>query len=165
VVEGPFLKKNGDNTFFTINLNNAYNSTHGRLLAGSTLLGPVPGVNGTGVLATVTFKAKAAGNTPLHLSDTTLLDATPPPRNPIPHTTNHATVTVVTVFPVWDVNQDGKCDIKDLAIGAKAYGSSPGYPNWNPKADITGPTLLVPDGKVDIRDLALMAKHYGEIYE
>jgi len=163
IVEGPFLK-NGGNTFFTFNINNAYNATHGRLLAGSTLLGAVPGVNGSGTLATVTFKAKATGNTPLHLSDITLLDATPPPRNPIPHTTNHATVTVVSSYPIWDLNQDGKCDIKDLAIAAKAYGSYPGSPNWNPIADITGPTLLVPDGKVDIRDIALIAKHYGETY-
>ena len=98
IVEGPFLK-NGCNTFFTFNINNAYNATHGRLLAGSTLLGAVPGVNGSGTLATVTFKAKATGNTPLHLDDITLLDATPPPRNPIPHATNDATVKVLREPP------------------------------------------------------------------
>lgn len=64
---------------------------------------------------------------------------------------------------VGDINRDTKVDIKDVAIVAKAYGSMPGFPNWNPHADITGPEK-VPDGKVDIRDVALVAKHYGEIY-
>jgi len=64
----------------------------------------------------------------------------------------------------WDINNDSKCDIKDIAIVAKAFGSQPGDPNWNPYADITGPTPLVPDGRVDVRDVALVAKHFGEIY-
>jgi len=68
-------------------------------------------------------------------------------------------------FPPWDVNDDGKCNIEDIAIAAKAYGSKPGDPNWDPRADITGPTYLVPDGKVDIRDIALVAKHFGETYD
>lgn len=65
--------------------------------------------------------------------------------------------------PVYDINGDGKVDIKDIAIVAKAYGSEPGDPNWNPIADITGPTGE-PDGKVDVRDIALVAKHFGEVY-
>jgi PKD repeat protein len=64
--------------------------------------------------------------------------------------------------PPWDINGDGVTDIKDIAIVAKAYGSIPGMPNWNPDADITGPTPLVPDGKVDIRDIALVSSHFGE---
>ncbi|MCK4482465.1 right-handed parallel beta-helix repeat-containing protein [Candidatus Bathyarchaeota archaeon] len=65
---------------------------------------------------------------------------------------------------VGDLNRDMKIDIKDIAIAAKAFGSYPGHPNWNPHADITGPTYLVPDGKIDIRDIALIAIHYGEVY-
>jgi parallel beta-helix repeat protein len=52
---------------------------------------------------------------------------------------------------------DGRTDIKDLALAAKAFGSYPGHPRWNPIADMNG------DLKVDIKDLALMAKHYGQI--
>ena len=63
--------------------------------------------------------------------------------------------------PLYDINGDGKVDIRDVAIVAKAYGSYPGAPNWDPRADITGPED-VPDGKVDIRDIALVASHYGE---
>jgi len=75
---------------------------------------------------------------------------------------SHIISAVNLAYNVWDINQDGKTDIKDLAIAAKAFGSSPGMPNWNPTADITGPVYLVPDGRVDVRDLALIAKHYGE---
>jgi len=81
-------------------------------------------------------------------------------RNSVSHIIEVSSLT----YPVWDINQDTKCDIKDIAIVAKAYGSKPGDKNWNPKADITGPIYLVPDGKVDIRDIALVAKHFGERY-
>jgi hypothetical protein len=62
----------------------------------------------------------------------------------------------------WDINIDGKVDMKDIGAAAKAFGSSPGHPRWSPWADITGPVYLVPDEKVDLRDIALIAKHYGE---
>jgi hypothetical protein len=60
-----------------------------------------------------------------------------------------------SVVLIGDLNGDGKVDIRDIAITAKAYGSSPGMPNWNPIADLNG------DGKVDIRDIAIVAKNYG----
>jgi len=60
--------------------------------------------------------------------------------------------------PPWDVNNDGKCDIRDIAFVAAHYGELEGDPNWDPVADIND------DGKVDIRDIAAVAAHYGEIY-
>jgi len=66
--------------------------------------------------------------------------------------------------PVYDINGDGKINIRDVAIVAYSYGSYPGHPRWNPDADITGPNGE-PDGKVDIRDVALVASHFGEILE
>jgi PKD repeat protein len=57
---------------------------------------------------------------------------------------------------------DGIVDTRDLALVARCYGATPGASNWDPRADITGPTYLVPDGLVDTRDLALVAKHYGD---
>jgi hypothetical protein len=57
---------------------------------------------------------------------------------------------------------DGIVDTRDLALVARCYGAIPGASNWDPRADITGPTYLVPDGLVDTRDLALVAKHYGD---
>jgi len=56
-----------------------------------------------------------------------------------------------------DVNGDGKVDIMDIAIVAKAFGSDPTLPNWDPRADLNG------DGKVDIMDIAMVAIHFGEI--
>jgi hypothetical protein len=97
ITEGPFLKADGS-TFFDSTIRNAYNATHGWLDAGSTLLGQVPGVNGTGPLAIITFQTVAAGDTPLQFSNdpivTFLLDASPPPRHSIPFTTVDGTVHV-----------------------------------------------------------------------
>lgn len=62
------------------------------------------------------------------------------------------------LYPAWDVNQDGVVDIKDLAITAAAYGSSPGSPNWNPICDMNG------DLRIDIKDLAIIAHYYGQRY-
>lgn len=80
----------------------------------------------------------------------------------VSRTNQIAHIVQVVSHPVWDVDSDGKTDIKDISTVAKAFGSTPGSPNWNPIADITGLTG-VPDGKVDIRDISLVAKHFGEI--
>ncbi len=60
--------------------------------------------------------------------------------------------------PPGDINRDGKVDIKDVAIAAKAFGSCPGHPRWNPISDINL------DGRVDIFDIALIAKMFGNHY-
>jgi hypothetical protein len=91
VTEGPFLKSAGG-TFFYKQINNAYNSTYGRLLLACSLLGST-WVNGSGVLTTITFKALAKGNTPLHLDDVILTDQEMPPQ-PIPNTSVDGTVQV-----------------------------------------------------------------------
>jgi hypothetical protein len=53
-------------------------------------------------------------------------------------------------------------DINDVAVAAKAFGSSLSNPEgrWNPKADVYGPNG-VPDGKVDLSDIAMIAKNFG----
>jgi len=77
---------------------------------------------------------------------------------------SHVVEVQNVITPAWDIDGNGVVEIKDLAIVAKAFGSRPGSPNWDPRADITGPTYLVPDGKVDMRDVALVAIHFGERY-
>ena len=77
---------------------------------------------------------------------------------------NFDIVITATDSLVGDVNGDGKVDIRDLSIVARAFGSQPDDPNWNPLADITGPAPLVPDGEVDIRDIGLAAKNFGKTY-
>jgi hypothetical protein len=92
---------------------------------------------------------------------------------PVPDETdtldNTCTGGTVTIAMIGDLTgptpgvPDGKVDIRDLALAAKAYGSYPGDPKWNPNADLTGATTGLPDNKVDIRDLAVAAKNYGKV--
>jgi len=81
--EGPFLQTGG-NKVWAWNITNTYNSTHGRVCVGCTLLGQVPGVNGSGVLATITFQTQAGGDTLLYFDETHLYDCAWPP-DPIEH--------------------------------------------------------------------------------
>jgi hypothetical protein len=79
------------------------------------------------------------------------------------NTTNNVFVDgVLKIRIVGDINGDGKVDIEDVATAAKAFGSKPGNPRWNPDADITGNEYLVPDGVVNIMDIALIAKNFGK---
>ncbi len=72
VIEGNFLDGGGArNTFFWSIVNN----TAGYILADCTLLGDVPGVNGSGTLATVIFYVKYAGESVLSLDDTKLISS------------------------------------------------------------------------------------------
>lgn len=66
--------------------------------------------------------------------------------------------TITVFWKVTDFNGDGKIDIKDIAVVASAFGSSPEDPDWNPIIDINQ------DGKIDIRDIAPTAKCFGTFY-
>ena len=93
VREGPFLKSSGE-TFFNYTINNNYNATHGCIKAFNTLLGEILGVNGTGVLLTITFKTVSLGISPLNLEEVILADIS---SNTIPHTVMDGAVEVVEV--------------------------------------------------------------------
>jgi len=56
-----------------------------------------------------------------------------------------------------DLNKDGTVNIMDIAIVAKAYGTTPEDPGWNPIADVAEPY-----GEIDIVDIATVAKDYGK---
>jgi uncharacterized protein YfaS (alpha-2-macroglobulin family) len=71
-------------------------------------------------------------------------------------TTNKTTFGVMHGRLSTDINGDGIVDILDIAIVAKAYGSYPGHPRWNPATDLDG------SGTVDIIDIAKVAKDYGK---
>jgi hypothetical protein len=70
ISEGPFLKTGG-NTFFSPKTYNA----EGYILVDCTLLGPISGVDGDGVLTTVTFYTESEGACPLVLYGTILLNS------------------------------------------------------------------------------------------
>jgi len=95
--EGPFLKQGGTTAFFTVELNNNYNTTHGRIWLTCVLIGSVPGVDGSGTLTTINFQAVGGGNTTLHLTDTVLGDSQ---ANPIDHTTNDGNIQVIGISDI-----------------------------------------------------------------
>jgi hypothetical protein len=64
----------------------------------------------------------------------------------------------ISVAPVWDLNQDGIVDMRDLSIVARAFYGVLGSPNWNPSADFDT------DGAVNFKDLASVARHLFEQY-
>lgn len=63
--------------------------------------------------------------------------------------------TTFKVILAGDLNNDRKIDMKDVAIVAKAFGTTAGDALWNPVADVNG------DGKVDMKDVSIVAKEYG----
>jgi len=54
-----------------------------------------------------------------------------------------------------DVNRDGTVDLKDYFQAAKAYGTSPGMPNWNPYADLDGNSV------VNLKDIFALMLNFG----
>jgi hypothetical protein len=52
----------------------------------------------------------------------------------------------------------GMIDMKDIAVVAKRFGTTPSGPLWDPNADIND------DLKIDMRDISLTARHFGERY-
>ena len=62
----------------------------------------------------------------------------------------------ITVRIPGDVNGDGRVDLRDIALVARAFDSTPSSPNWNPAADING------DGVVNMKDITLVARYFGQ---
>jgi hypothetical protein len=57
---------------------------------------------------------------------------------------------------IGDINKDGTVNMKDLAIIAAAYNSTPQDPQWNPQADLNQ------DGIINMRDIAILVIDYGQ---
>jgi len=56
-----------------------------------------------------------------------------------------------------DLNGDGVVNIIDVSIVASAFGSRPGFANWNENADVDG------NGVVNIVDVTMAARDCGRI--
>jgi len=77
----------------------------------------------------------------------------------ITFTYNHSTVEIRILSTVGgDVNGDRRVNMKDVAIVAYSFGSTPETGRWNPIADVNR------DNKVDMRDIAFTAKAFGQSY-
>ena len=82
VLEGPFLKEGGETFLIQHEFNDNYNATHGRIIAACLLLGFNMSVSGSGTLATISFRARAIGNSILHFDFSVLAH---PGGEPIDH--------------------------------------------------------------------------------
>lgn len=105
-------------------------------------------INVTNIVA-VTFHVLERGRTFINLTVLQLEDSA---GNPLPYTSFSGYFSNLNPY---DLNEDGKIDIMDVAIVAYSLGSYPGHPRWNPDADVNG------DGEVDIRDVVLVASYFG----
>jgi general secretion pathway protein D len=88
--EGSFLPSGGATFFIPGTIDNIGGTISA---TADTLIGPIPGVSGSGTLAELTFTAIAAGTTSIDLSNVTLLDSS---FNPISINLDSGTVVVTT---------------------------------------------------------------------
>jgi hypothetical protein len=149
IEEDPFLPSSGG----TFCLDELINKTTGTITNIACAKTDTGGVNGGGTLAIITFNAVGAGTSDIVLRNIALSDLS---GQLIPYTVAHGRV-MVTEYPSWDVNRDGKVDIIDLVLVGQRFGQDiPTSLEHNP--DVNG------DGKVDILDLILVGVHFGEVY-
>ena len=146
VNEGDFLKAEGGNTFFQ---DGTIDNTTGKITDLFSARLSESGVSGTGTLLSVTFKAKAGGETQVTLENfefSSISGAV------IPSVPPNITMAIGE-YPTWDVNQDGRVSVADLVLVAKDLGSdAPG----NLRTDVNR------DGTINIQDLIVVAQHLGE---
>ena len=148
VREGSFLKQNGGRTHF---LKGTIDNTTGRIDGIGSARISEGGISGEGTLLSLTFTAKANGESRLSLrkfqagSSLGEVIASRPPD------------VIITVegrkHPASDVNQDGQVNIQDLVLVAQYLG---GDASSNPQADVND------DGVINILDLVVVAQHLGE---
>ena len=142
VTDGGFLKGSAGSFFHEGTIDNDSGTVEG--ISGLAL--GTDGVDGTGVLLSVNFEAKAAGEGALELRDVALtaVDGTR-----IPY---ELMTTQIVVKENYDVNRDGQVSILDLILVAQNVGKS------NPElaADVNA------DGVVNIFDLLVVSQHLGE---
>ena len=143
VNEGGFLKTGGASTFFQRGtINNATGRIRG--LSSASLSGE--GVTGTGVLLSVTFSAKADGQTQLVLHNFQFGSSTGEAIAAKPH---QVVIVVEERLTTGDINRDGQVSILDIIIVAKHLGETAPA---NSEVDVNG------DGVVSILDLILVAQ-------
>jgi len=148
VVEGNFLK--GPFESRTTELSSETYPNEGVIhLNGATLNTSDNGVNGSGTLATITFRIKGNGTCYIHLTNAMLFD--PNGFAMFPNAMGGALFRTLQS----DVNSDGIVNIFDLADVGKAYGSEPYEMNWNINADLNR------DQIINVFDLSQMGKDYG----
>ena len=147
VNEGDFLKTGGGATFFQ---RGTIDNRLGKVKGLSSARLSEDGVSGTGTLLSVTFTAKAAGQTRLKLDNFQLASITGKPIDAGPH---EVAITVKGEQATGDVNRDGQVSILDMVLVARHLGKT--VPA-NSDVDLNG------DGIVNILDLILVSQNMGK---
>lgn len=135
------------------------------VLFGDTIMGgDQPRFTGTGLLALIEFEITKGPTPGINLFSALDISKTEPYATYVLDSGSYEIPSTKTSGQyafydppalVGDLTYDGKVDIRDLAIAAKAFGSYLGHSGWNPIADMNG------DDQIDIRDIATIAKNYG----
>ena len=146
VSEGNFLKRDGGTTFFR---QGRIDNAAGKITGLSSALISEKGVSGTGTLLSVTFSAKAAGETQVTLQDFEFGSINGKVIPVVPY----EIVINVGDQPAWDVNQDGRISILDLILVARRLGETA---SANSDVDVND------DGIISILDLIIITQHMGE---
>ena len=146
VTEGDFLKTDGGSTFFQ---SGSIDNASGKITGLSAARLSTQGVNGTGTLLQVRFKAKSAGETQLALQNFQFGSAT---GDTIPAGPHEIRITVKEGLPAGDVNRDGVVSILDLILVAQQLGKRV---SAGSAVDVNG------DGVVSILDLIRVAQGIG----
>ncbi len=146
VRKGYFLGSAGEATRFQ---KGRINNRTGRIIGLSETQENKNGVSGTGLLLSVTFAAKAGGETQITLNNFRFGDVTGRaiPAGP------HEVALAVQHRLRWDVNTDGHVNILDLILIAQDLGKAV---SSGTRTDVNG------DGSISILDLVVVAQHLGE---
>ena len=147
VNEGDFLKTEGGATFFQ---KGTIDNTTGKITKLSSARLNEDGVSGTGTLLSVTFSAKAGGETRLSLDNFQLGSIT---GDVIPAGPHEVAFTIEGQLATGDVNRDGQVSVLDLILVARHLGEDA---SANPQADVNN------DGVINIQGLIIVAQHLGE---
>ncbi|MCY3723013.1 MAG: cohesin domain-containing protein [Candidatus Poribacteria bacterium] len=147
VNESDFLKTGGGATFFQ---RGTIDNRLGKVKGLSSARLSEDGVSGTGTLLSVTFTAKAAGQTPLKLDNFQLAAITGKSIDAGPH---EVVITVKGEQTTGDVNRDGQVSILDMVLVARHFGKTV---RANSDVDLNS------DGIVNILDLILVSQHMGK---
>jgi len=162
LVEGPFLQTAGETFFWEVNFTDNYNATHGYVYAFCVLTHVIPGANGNGTIAKITFKSKTSGSSILDLTDTKLKNSA---GDYITHETRDGKVIIIGKLgdlgrlPVPDGfgNYDGKCDYQDAALFSYAFIHRPPVPPTPYPLSLAD---FNHDGLVNYKDAFLFREYY-----
>ena len=147
VSEGDFLKTDGGTTFFQ---EGTIDNTTGKITGLNATRFNEDGTTGIGTLLSVTFLAKAEGETQLTLNNFQLGSTA---GEPIAAAPPEIVITIEGQLATGDVNRDGQVNVLDMILVSRHFGEDA---SANPQADVNR------DGVINIQDLIIVSQHLGE---